>query len=311
MHLFAADHAPRRVAREAAPARPMASRLGNRAGRRLAARLRAGGGPGLSGVAHPELLALAGRTGSPVLGDGGRPAAAAALEGDGWHADAEPDEELEGDGRAAGPPARRLQRLKIVQVTPDSQLSSGSCGQREVKWNFVLDTPAAEAGYIVQHVVGTQDIVACPGPRTGTMTKTLDFWEAWPIAKGAIVHPRTTQLGRTDTSSRGPSPNTVGTQASAGTVRFFARTTTGDLGDWNVAPADPASAWGPGKVPTSGRLPSTATKPAWWDGTPVEGPEVREARSEWDCCDADPTKHTSRVTAYPPRPARCEVKDWF
>ena len=84
-----------------------------------------------------------------------------------------------------------------------------------------------------------------------------------------------------------------------------------DLGDFNVASSDPASAWGPGRVPTSGRLPSTAAKPPWWDDAPVEGPAIREARSEWNCCDADAAKHTTRVTAYPPPPDRCEVKDWF
>lgn len=98
---------------------------------------------------------------------------------------------------------------------------------------------------------------------------------------------------------------------SDGEVKFFGRSKTGDLGDFNQAPADPASKWGPGKVPTSGALPSTPTKPPWWDDAPIEGPAVRQARSEWDCCDADPDKHTSRVTAYPPRPERCEVKDWF
>ena len=64
-------------------------------------------------------------------------------------------------------------------------------------------------------------------------------------------------------------------------------------------------------MPTSGVLPSTATKPSWWDDASVEKTAVRQARSEWNCCDADAKKHTSRVTAYPPRPSRCEVKDWF
>ena len=99
-------------------------------------------------------------------------------------------EELEGLGRT--PPRRRLQRLAISQVS----LTSGTCGQREVKWIFRLDNPAAEPGYIVQHVQGSQDIANCPGPRSGTMTSSMDFWEAWPIAQGATVHPRTTQLGQ-------------------------------------------------------------------------------------------------------------------
>jgi hypothetical protein len=206
---------------------------------------------------------------------------------------------------------RTLQRLTITQVTPDSDLRRGTCGERNVQWIFALDKPAPEDGYIVQHIQGNQDIAACPGPRSGKMTQTSNFWEAWPIKKGDLVDWTTTRDGWTDGSTRAPAAHTVGEQVSDGEVKFFVRSKTGDLGDFNQAPADPASKWGPGKVPTSGALPSTPTKPPWWDDAPIEGPAVRQARSEWDCCDADPSKHTSHVTAYPPRPERCEVKDWF
>jgi hypothetical protein len=207
--------------------------------------------------------------------------------------------------------AATLQRLTITQVTPDSDLKRGTCGERNVQWIFALDKPAPERGYIVQHIRGNQDIAACPGHRSGKMTQTSNFWEAWPIKKGDLVDWTTTRDGWTDGSTRAPAANTVGEQVSDGEVKFFARSKTGDLGDFNQAPAHAASKWGPGKVPTSGALPSTPTKPPWWDDAPLEGPAVRQARSEWDCCDADPSKHMSRVTAYPPRPERCEVKDWF
>lgn len=222
----------------------------------------------------------------------------------------DPFAEIEGRRR---PPVRALQRLTITQITPDSELRSGKCGQRNVQWIFSLDKPAPEDGYIVQHIEGTEDIAGCPGPRSGTMTKTSDFWEAWFVNRGEIVEwqMRAGNFNFTDGSTRGPAPNKVGLQSSDGTVKFFGKSTTGDLGKDSVAPADPASTWGPGKVPTSGALPSTPTKPAWWDNTPIEGPAVRQARSEWNCCDPDEKKHTSRVTAYPPRPQRCEVKDWF
>lgn len=226
-----------------------------------------------------------------------------------------PDEQEEIEGRlnrttrASSP---TLQRLKITQVTPDVELMLGTCGERNVQWIFSLDKPAPEDGYIVQHITGNEDIVACPGPLTGTMKKTSDFYEAWFVNKGDIVE-HMQAAGRfnfTDGSTRGPRPDTVGVQASDGEVKFFGKSTTGDLGKDGVAPADAASKWGPGKVPTSGDLPSTPTKPAWWDNAPIEGPEVRQAKSEWNCCGADASKHTSRVTAYPKRP-RCEVKDWF
>jgi hypothetical protein len=223
-----------------------------------------------------------------------------------------PDEQEEIEGRVTPTRMRTLQRLKITQVTPDVELMLGTCGERNVQWIFSLDKPAPEDGYIVQHITGTEDIVACPGPLTGTMKKTSDFYEAWFVKKGDIVE-HMMAAGRfnfTDGSTRGPRPNTVGVQASDGSVKFFGISTTGDLGKDGVAPADPTSKWGPGRVPTSGALPSTATKPAWWDGAAIEGPEVRQAKSEWNCCGADASKHTSRVTAYPKRP-RCEVKDWF
>ena len=67
-----------------------------------------------------------------------RAVSARAAEGDGLGN----EEELEGlRAPAATTPktaVRQLQRLTITQVTPTSQLSNGPCGQREVKWNFVL-----------------------------------------------------------------------------------------------------------------------------------------------------------------------------
>jgi hypothetical protein len=272
-------------ARGPAPAPRLSAALGNRRFSQLVARMPQESRAALRGssVAGAAVLARA------VAARRGR------LEGDGLNP--EMYEELEGEGRrpVTAAPTRRLQRLTIKQVS----LTKGDCGKREVKWIFSLDKAAAEDGYLVQHVDGSQDIAACPGPRSGTMTSTLDFWEAWPIKKGKKVHPRTDSLGRTDTSQRGETPGKTGLQVTKGEVKFFNQTTTGDLGDWDVAPAGTGSAWGPGKVPTSGRLPSTPTKPSWWDGTPVEGPAFREARSDWDCCDPDAKKHRSDVTAKP------------
>jgi hypothetical protein len=230
-------------------------------------------------------------------------------EGKGRSPNAEPFEEIEGKTRTRLP-ARRLQRVTITQITPDSELRSGTCGQRNVQWIFSLDKPAPEDGYIVQHIVGKQDIVPCPGKRTGTMRETLNFWEAWPVKKDDLVDWTTTRDGWTDGSTRPPAAGTVGEQTTDGEVKFFGRSKTGDLGDFNVAPADASSAWGPGKVPTSGALPSTRSKPSWWDDASPEKTAVRQALSEWDCCNADPKKHTTRVYAYPVR-ERCEVKDWF
>jgi hypothetical protein len=286
------------AARPAGPARPPSHRLarsiGNRAAGRLAARI--GGVTPPRGPLHPDVRAAL---------------AAAPREGKSRSLNAG-EIEVEGhplDGTA--PSARRtLARLTITQITPDYELRMGTCGERNVQWIFALDKAAPEDGYIVQHIEGNQDIAACPGKRSGTMRRTLDFWEAWPVKRGEHVDWTTTRDGWTDGSRRGPAPRTAGLQTSDGELKFFGKPKTGDLGDFDRAPADATSAWGPGRVPTSGRLPSTATKPPWWDDAPIEGPAVRQALSEWNCCNADPDKHSTRVYAYPPRP-RCEVKDWF
>ena len=209
------------------------------------------------------------------------------FEGKGRSPKDELEEELEGHSRLGRP--RRLQRVTITQITPDSELRSGTCGERNVQWIFSLDKPAPEDGYIVQHIEGKQDIVACPGKRTGTMRQTLNFWEAWPVKKGDLVDWTTTRDGWTDGSKRPPMPNKVGLQTSDGEVKFFGKSKTGDLGDFDVAPADASSAWGPGKVPTSGALPSTPTQPSWWEDASPEKTAVRQALSEWDCCGADAT----------------------
>jgi hypothetical protein len=293
----------------------LTSELGNRRVGQIVARAREG--EAVSGPhVHPSVASLlASSRGGPSHEGAAVLARAVAARPSREGRSLNPDELEEIEGRATPTTrtaARTLQRLKITQVTPDVELMLGSCGERNVQWIFSLDKPAPEDGYIVQHITGTEDIVACPGPLTGTMKKTSDFYEAWFVNKGDIVE-HMQAAGRfnfTDGSTRGPRPHTVGVQISDGTVKFFGKSTTGDLGKDGVAPADPASKWGPGKVPTSGDLPSTPTKPSWWDKTPIEGPEVRQAKSEWNCCDADAAKHTSRVTAYPKRP-RCEVKDWF
>jgi len=261
----------------------------------------------LTAPAGPSLQRLARELGNQRFGQLLR---LARTEGKSRNPNAELFEEIEGKAALTRLPARRLQRVTITQITPDSQLSSGTCGERNVQWIFSLDKPAPEDGYIVQHIVGKEDVVACPGKRTGTMSVKSNFWEAWPVKQGDLVDWTTTRDGWTDGSTRPPQPGKVGLQTSDGEVKFFTKTKTGDLGDFNAPPAAGTAVWGPGKVPTSGALPSTPTKPAWWDDASPEKTAVRQALSEWDCCGADATKHTTRVYAYPPR-ERCEVKDWF
>jgi len=222
------------------------------------------------------------------------------LDGKSLDPEAPIEEELEGHGtrvlaRSAGGSVRRLQRLTITQ----HKLEKGTCGQRNVQWVFSLDNAAPEDGYIVQHIRSMDFTATCPNIAMGPAAMDKEFWEAWLVKKGDKVDWTTTRDSWTDGSTRPARPGTNGRQSSLGTLKFFKKSTTGDLGDFGVAPASSSSAWGPGKVSTSGALPSTPTKPSWWDGTPVEGPVDREATSVWNCCDSDASKHTSTVTAKP------------
>ena len=188
-----------------------------------------------------------------------------------------------------------LQRLSITQ----QKLTKGTCGQRNVQWIFSLDKAAPADGYIVQQIEQFELVNACPTPAIGPPAPVEKFWEAWRIKKGDKVDWTTTRDGWTDGSTKPSRPSTNGTQSAFGTLKFFAQSTTGDLGDFGVAPADPASAWGPGKVPTSGALPSTPSQPSWWGNAPVEGPAQRSALGQWNCCDADPAKNTYDLKVQP------------
>jgi hypothetical protein len=188
-----------------------------------------------------------------------------------------------------------IQRLTITQHA----LAKGTCGARNVQWVFSLDNAAPEDGYIVQQIDTYEYINTCPAVAFGPPAPTQTFWEAWFVKKGDKVDWTTVRDSWTDGNVRSPRPNTNGSDIAAGTIKFFKKSTTGDLGDFAKAPADPASAWGPGKVPNSGALPSTPSKPSWWSNTPIEGPAEREVLAQWNCCDTDKSKHTYNLTVKP------------
>ena len=161
------------------------------------------------------------------------------------------------------------------------------CGGREARWKFELSDTAPCDGYMVQQVDRFQDIEKCPpegkAPALPTTPKPT-FWEAWYIKKGDKVSEDTVTDGYTDGSRFAEHDSERGIDVVKGTIKFFCKKTTGDLGNLNKKPSDPNSKWGPGKVPTSGSLPSTDEKPSWWDDTPEAGPAERKATSDWVCC---------------------------
>jgi hypothetical protein len=189
--------------------------------------------------------------------------------------------------------ADRIQRLTITQHC----LTKGTCGERNVQWVFSLDKAAPADGYIVQHIQLGGATGKCPAGASGAKVD-LSFWEAWKVKKDDKVDWTTTRDKWTD-GSTGSANSGSGMYFANGEVKFFKQSTTGDLGDFGVAPADPKSAWGPGKVKTSGALPSTPSEPSWWSGTPDEGPATRSVSSDWNCCDSDPSKQTYNLTVTP------------
>ena len=188
-----------------------------------------------------------------------------------------------------------IQRLSITQHA----LSKGTCGERNVQWVFSLDKAAPENGYIVQQIDKHEYIATCPDEAYGPPAPIHKFWEAWFVKKGDKVDWTTVRDKWTDGNTRPSRPGTNGSDIAGGIVKFFKKSTTGDLGDFNKAPADPKSPWGPGKVPNSGALPSTPNKPPWWGGSPVEGPAERGVWAWWNCCGGDKTKHSFDLKVKP------------
>jgi hypothetical protein len=176
---------------------------------------------------------------------------------------------------------QHVQRLTVTGIGAGTQ---STCGGYTRQWDFTLDAAAPEAGYIVQKVDFYKDTAACDKPAvTATpATPTLTFWEAWPVNSGAKLFDLRATIGYTDQSSAVNHPDTTGTVAATGTIKFFKSSVTGNLGSltadglWHRGVS--------GGERQSGVLPSTHTEPVWWSGTPEEGPATRSAQSAWSCC---------------------------
>jgi hypothetical protein len=167
------------------------------------------------------------------------------------------------------------------------------CGGRDCQWKFELSGAAPCDGYFVQQMDRYLDRRTCEKdpPAKPPDKPTETFWEAWPVKKGDKGTSVTTTLGYTDSSFSATQENSCGFKIATGTIKFYCATVTGDLGDFDKAPADPNSKWGPGKNPVSGQLPSTKDKPDWWDKKEEAGPASRKASSEWCCCTDRPKKN--------------------
>ena len=188
-----------------------------------------------------------------------------------------------------------IQRLAIKQ----KNLSKGTCGTYDVRWEFVLDNAATAAGFIVQQIDRDEWFEPCPAQGVPAPLRT--YWEAWEVEVNRRRSPDTLANGFTNASAFDGQPGTSGMVSSTGTVKFFPVSTTGDLNSlWKAREGRWGCLFSPvGEVPEAGDAPSTYTKPTWWDQPSVEGPNQRSVSGSWNCCDADEAKHATDVKAHP------------
>ncbi len=138
------------------------------------------------------------------------------------------------------PHSKNIQRLT---VTPKGNISTGQCGQYEKFWIFGLSSPAPEDGYIIQQVDLYEDIKSCPLTAVDLANPTLTFWEAWCLQKGEKRQHIHNTVGFTDRAALDAHPNQSGSHAAVGTIKFFKKSVTGDLGKENVISSDPSVTW--------------------------------------------------------------------
>jgi len=199
--------------------------------------------------------------------------------------------------------------IRRLSITPTKTFTLGKCGERSVYWNFESGVAApASGGYIVQNVRNLETFADCPSDvRSVAITPKDQFWEAWWVAAGDKIQ-ELHKNGTVDFTDRSARPAREGAgksghQVSLGTVKFFGKDTTGDLGREDVVSSDAtiAANWKPGTkggVAKSGWLPSTRSQPSWWN-TSLDGPTTRWANSWWNCCGDDASKHWSESDALP------------
>jgi hypothetical protein len=188
--------------------------------------------------------------------------------------------------------------IRRLTITRNSR-TAAACGGSRTRWTFTLDNPAASSGYFVQRIRMHRTIEDCPSDvKSISATPWLQFWEAMDVKSGDTTPSYQAIIGFSDESVIASGLKQSGCVAAVGTIKFFPRSTTGDLGSLGVAPSGSGSAWGPGKVPMSSDLPSTPSEPSWWKNAPTEGPATRWASGWWNCC-GDPATARNEVDSNP------------
>ena len=148
------------------------------------------------------------------------------------------------------------------------------------EFGFALFPEAPCDGWLVQYLdyllyMGTCDNCKCQNERVYGAAR---FYEAWEVHEhDTHVHGRSDNPGVTDDSSQrrhaGDPTNDCGHGHARGEIRFFcAEGKTGNLrAKWTE------------KNSFAGGLPSTRTRPNWWDKPDARGAS-RSATWSWNCC---------------------------
>jgi hypothetical protein len=157
-------------------------------------------------------------------------------------------------------------------------------GQYLVFFNFRLDKPAPQDGYIVQQVKWKDTINGKSNGET--------FWEAWLVKKDQteVTAVQNKISKATDSSSHASIPDSEGIYEVTGTIKFFYKSTTGNLGDTGQSPVvtpDENSGFGfANQAGKSGRVFSTVKEPTWWKEMSANGEKTgsRTVIRKWDNC---------------------------
>jgi hypothetical protein len=177
-------------------------------------------------------------------------------------------------------------QIKVSTLTSNPTTTCGSADG--VDFDFTLDKPAAEDGYIVQE--NTVSIPYVSGIVNGNIW-TDHYWEAWFVKKNQVSPTTQAALGHTDHVFWNGQPNSRGGGGIKGKIKFFFAKRTGDLGDPGANPPTPpsqSSGWTPrNSSPSSGSLPSTRNERSvtWWNDPPDNGEAIaeRSVTTAWDC----------------------------
>ncbi len=147
-----------------------------------------------------------------------------------------------------------------------------------VDWDFELENPSPENGWLVQRNIVYRTTAKCqPNEAKDVIADKLplerqyEFWEAWPVLKG-----QTKAQSRTDAAPPGAARtytdrtamkingiNTVGHYLVVGEIRFFLASDTVRIE--RLKDKKGGLIWDIGLVPDSADLFSTRIQPPWWN----------------------------------------------